>query len=192
MQHDAAWRRSVVRYYYDIYEARCCQLMNELDELRELGRTAYAEQRSRDVTTGNRSQHVLSSIKDLRRELQLCQLGTLKTEGPLALEETSLPTTTAIPKPTLPPPASRPEGFQEYPVPEWITREMQNRTPLTPWQQQRAQIQAASSVLTLAGRVLSVPSVDVVPRYFEIFNLHHSTDDQKEPPPPELAEKCEM
>ena len=166
--------------------------MEELEELRELGRTAYAEQCSRDVMTGNRSQHVLSCIKDLRRELQLCQFGTLKREGPTALEEAPISTATAIPKPSLPPPASQPESFQEYPVPEWITREMQNRKPLTAPQQQRVQIQAASSVLTLAGRVLSVPSVDVVPRYFEIFNLHHSADDKKAPSLPELSEKCEM
>lgn len=144
------------------------QLVTELDALLYLGRAGYAEKCSADVETGIRSQKILTEMKSLRTELRLCHFKTRKACS--CDSETS-------------PAPQRPVQVTERverPLPEWITKAMQNIQPLTAEQQRRLKLQAESSVLTLAGRTLSMPT-NQTPTYHEIFRLHNKDHTEAQP-----------
>ena len=145
--------------------------MAELEEMLQIGQEGFAEQCSNEVQKGIRSQKILVKMKSLRTELHLCQFRTLKSD--LSMEPAT-PKKHKVQQDIV-----DPMKRLERPLPEWITREMQNVKPLTAEKRHRLKLQKESNLLTLAGRVLSMPSMDMTPRYHEIFNLHSTESSER-------------
>lgn len=155
--------RLLYRFYLEQYQHRVFQLENELTDLGALDAVTYATRSVQEIQRGTRTQRLLTRIKELKKELRICQYRTTRTLSPVETGE-KYP---RLSKESPPVPDHPPVG--DVPLPEWLLRSMNESPAQSIDQKQRLELISKSSVLTLAGEVLSTSSPGQESNYREIF-----------------------
>eukprot|EP00210_Caulerpa_lentillifera_P004704 g4488.t1 len=152
---------SLYRFFFDQYSDRIVQLESELTDLVAIDAIEYAKRSVLEIQNGTRTQQLLSRIKQLRKELRICQYRTTSSYSP----SDDLERYPRIPIEDPPCPDEHPEV--ECPLPEWLVRNMKENPVKTIDQKRRLELLSESSVLTLAGRVVSTCPIEQKSRYHE-------------------------